>query len=122
MSWFGSSGSSKSSSGSSYDSSSYSNQADHSSDYSASSSYSAPSASSYASSSSGQNLQSELVKMQEQVVVQQFVSKLANIAFENCVTKPSSSLSSSEQACVRSFARKYVEATQFMQTTMSDQN
>lgn len=44
----------------------------------------------------------ELVLMEQQkAMVQQVVAKLTEMAFESCITKPSSSLSGTEQGCIQ---------------------
>jgi hypothetical protein len=48
------------------------------------------------------------------IMVQQVMFKLTEQAFEACVAKPSSSLSTSEQACIASVVGKYLEAGEFV--------
>lgn len=66
------------------------------------------------SSSMGSSLEEQLMKEQQMVMVQQVMFKLTESAFEACVNKPGSSLSSSEQSCISAVAGKYLEAGEFM--------
>ena len=44
----------------------------------------------------------ELVMAEQQkALVQSVIARLTEMAFDNCITKPSSSLSSSEQGCIQ---------------------
>lgn len=44
----------------------------------------------------------ELVLMEQQrAMINNVVAKLTEIAFESCITKPSSSLSGTEQGCIQ---------------------
>ena len=111
MSWFGSSGNKSSNDsgslgGSSY--SSYDSAPPSSFDYSP-----APSASS-SSRNDTSALEAELQKAQETVLVRTMLLKITDMAFEVCVPKPSSSLSSSEKSCVNNAVEKYLINTQFV--------
>lgn len=56
---------------------------------------------SFAPSASG-SLQEQLAMEQQKAMVQAVMLKLTDISFEKCVTKPSTSLSSSESSCISS--------------------
>ena len=51
---------------------------------------------------------------QQKAMVQAVVFKLTDLAFDQCVPKPSSSLSSSEQSCISSVVGKYFETSQLI--------
>ena len=51
---------------------------------------------------------------QQKAMIQAVVFKLTNLAFDQCVPKPSSSLSSSEQSCISSVVGKYFETSQLV--------
>jgi hypothetical protein len=60
------------------------------------------------------NLESELNKEKEKMLVQNLLLKLSDISVEQCITKPGSSLSQAEQACIISTINKYFEATEYV--------
>jgi hypothetical protein len=70
----------------------------------------------------GGSLQDQLVAEQQKLMVQQVMFKLTEQAFDSCVQKPSSSLSSSEQSCIAAVASKYLETGEFMMRKMASQN
>lgn len=115
MSWFGFGGSKDSDKGSKPVSSYSSEYDDDSSDFSAPSSYSLPSAPMQGSGS----LESELMMEQQKALVQAIMFKLTETAFERCVTKPSSSLSSSETSCISAVVTKYLDASEFVVKELS---
>ncbi len=51
---------------------------------------------------------------QQKAMIQAIVFKLTDLAFDQCVPKPSSSLSSSEQSCISSVVGKYFETSQLI--------
>lgn len=119
MSWFGFGGSGKKEepSTSSYDdsfpndpSSSFTND------------FSSPSAASSVSSQGGlpSGFEERMIREQQQLIAQQLVSKLTDIAFDQCISKPSSSLSSSEQSCIASIVTKYIEGSQLIINRVSN--
>ena len=55
-----------------------------------------------------------IITEQQQALIQAVVFKLTDLAFDQCVPKPSSSLSSSEQSCISSVVGKYVETSQLI--------
>ncbi len=120
MSWFGFGGSNKSSDTSSSSSSDF-NTVDfnHSDSFSSSndSSY-APSMYSAPSSGSSNNalasLQSGIAAEQERLMIQALIIKLTDMSFEKCIEKPSSSLSGSEQSCIKATVGKYFDASEYV--------
>ena len=52
--------------------------------------------------------------MQQSEMVRSIVMSLSNMAFENCVSKPSTSLSSSEANCIKSTVYKYLDTNEFV--------
>jgi len=91
MSWWGSGSSDKDSS------SSPSNNS-----YDTSSSFGSEPSTQFAAPSSSNNLQEQLQLEQQKAMIQTVMLKLTDIGFEQCVSKPSSSLSSSEVGCINS--------------------
>eukprot|EP01036_Dinobryon_divergens_P030585 gene30585-39853_t len=63
---------------------------------------------------SNESFAEALAVEQQKAMVQAVVFKLTDIAFDECVPKPSSSLSSSEQSCISSIVGKYVESSQLI--------
>ena len=64
----------------------------------------------YAASS----FEQELVQEQQKALVQAAVFKLSDMAFDQCISKPSTSLSYSEQSCINSVVGKYLETSQLV--------
>lgn len=60
------------------------------------------------------NFQQDLAMEQQKAMVQQVMLKLTEAAFDACITKPSSSLSSSETACIGAVVGKYLDASEYM--------
>jgi len=58
---------------------------------------------------------------QQQVMLQQVMFKLTEMSFASCISKPSSSLSSSEQACVKAVVSKYFDASELILRKLSQQ-
>lgn len=54
--------------------------------------------------------------------VQEFYQTVRDKCFEKCVTKPSSSLGSSEQQCIARCADRYSEATQLVGKSLLEMN
>ena len=69
----------------------------------------------------GSNFENELRLEQQKIMIQQVMFKLTELSFEKCVTKPSSSLSSSEKACIEAVATKYIDASEFVVGQFSGQ-
>lgn len=121
MSWFGLGGGSKkpeeNSSSSSYQSSSgFDNSSFSSTEFSApsssSSNYAAPAAPA-AGLGSG-SFEQEVMMEQQKALIQAVMFKLTDAAFDACVSKPSNSLSSSEQSCIAAVVGKYLETTELV--------
>ena len=51
---------------------------------------------------------------QEKVLVQAVIFKLTELSFEQCVTKPTSQLSTAERNCISAVTTKYLETSQFV--------
>ena len=60
------------------------------------------------------SFQQELIAEQQKAVIQAVMFKLTDVAFDQCVPKPSSSLSSSEQSCIAATVGKYLETTELI--------
>lgn len=63
--------------------------------------------------------QQQLMATEQNAMAQAVVFSLAEKAFEKCVSKPGSSLSSSELSCIKSTAGKYIEASEFIVQAMT---
>jgi len=72
--------------------------------------------------SSGVDLQQELVQLQQSAMVQAVMFKLTEMSFENCVTKPGPSLTSSEQSCINAVVKKYLDTSEFTTGRLRDQH
>lgn len=72
-------------------------------------------------SSSQSSFVAELQQEQQKLMVQGVVMKLTAMAFDSCVNKPSSSLSSSEQSCIAAVTGKYMDTTEFIVAKMYNQ-
>ena len=54
-------------------------------------------------------------QLQQQVIIQQVLSQLTDLAFAKCITgKPSDSLSGREAACVHATVNKWMDTNEFM--------
>ena len=63
----------------------------------------------------GNDLQDFSMAIQQQMIVQQVISKLTDQAFRKCITsKPSDSLSGSQVACIHSTVNKWMDTNEFM--------
>lgn len=51
---------------------------------------------------------------QQKIMIQAVMMKLTETAFDTCITKPSSSLSSSEQSCIASVVGKYLDTSELV--------
>jgi hypothetical protein len=103
MGWFGSSGEDKSESvSSSYDPGGNSGFAD------VGSSGSAPQP-----RISAGGFEQDLAMEQQKAMVQAVMGRLTEMSFEACVSKPSTSLSSSEKSCIQAVTSKYLDASEF---------
>ncbi|BDA45534.1 probable mitochondrial import inner membrane translocase subunit Ti [Coccomyxa sp. Obi] len=65
-----------------------------------------------------QQVQSEL----QTAYLQEFYTTVRDKCFEKCVTKPSSSLGSSEQQCLARCCDRYAEATQVVMRAVLEQS
>lgn len=62
----------------------------------------------------GGNFEQELLQLQQGALTQAIILKLADMSFEKCIERPSSSFSSSERACIYSSARKFIDASELV--------
>jgi import inner membrane translocase subunit TIM13 len=116
MGWFGSSSDEDKSSSSS---SSSSNFDDHSRFGSVGSDYVAPAPGSIGAGAA--SFEQEVMMEQQQAIVKAAMLRLTKLSFDKCVTKPSSSLSSSEQSCISAVVTKYLELSQLVTNGMGGQ-
>jgi hypothetical protein len=59
-------------------------------------------------------MQQFVVAVQEQMLIQETMSTIADKAFEKCITKPSDSLSGREAACIQAVSLKWLDTNQFL--------
>ena len=59
------------------------------------------------------SFEQDLVMEQQKAMVQAVMARLTEMSFEQCVSKPSSSLSSSEKNCIQAVTNKYLDASEF---------
>mmetsp|Transcript_8080 Transcript_8080/g.11641 ORF Transcript_8080/g.11641 Transcript_8080/m.11641 type:complete len:134 (-) Transcript_8080:208-609(-) len=60
-------------------------------------------------------LQQFSLALRQQLLVQQAVSKMSDIAFEKCITgKPGDALSGKEAACIHASTNKWLDTNEFM--------
>ena len=106
MSWFGFGGGDKEkeakSSSSSYDND-FSGASDHHSEFS-----------SPGTSANSGSFEQQLAMEQQKMMLQTLVLKVSELSFQQCVTKPTSSLSSSESACINAVSKKYIDTAEFV--------
>ena len=60
------------------------------------------------------NFEQDLMKEQENILYQAITAKLTDLAFDTCVTKPSTSLSYKENACITAFVGKYLDTSKLV--------
>lgn len=120
MSWFGFGGSDDNSSSSSSSSSSVYDTTSFPGDDSTRA-YSSPSYTPSGGGGSADAFQNDVMMLQQAQLSQMIVSKLTETAFKKCVTRPSSSLSSSEKSCISAQVGKYIEASQYVVQGLSQQ-
>mmetsp|Transcript_20883 Transcript_20883/g.25156 ORF Transcript_20883/g.25156 Transcript_20883/m.25156 type:complete len:136 (-) Transcript_20883:57-464(-) len=116
MGWFGGSDSDSSSSGGSTHEADFTSS-DESSSFSsaASSSLGGGGAMAGGGGGAGAELQQFSLALRQQLLVQQAVSKMSDIAFEKCVTgKPGDALSGKEAACIHASTNKWLDTNEFM--------
>ena len=61
----------------------------------------------------GGSFEQELAMEQQKAMVQAVMGRLTEMSFEACISKPSSSLSSSEKSCIQAVTAKYLDASEF---------
>jgi import inner membrane translocase subunit TIM13 len=123
MSWFGFGGSKDNNEGSSSSSSSrpMSDEFRAESAFNNSTDFAAPRSSVGAGSSGGSSgsFEQELQMEQQKALVQAIMLKLTDAAFDTCITKPSSSMSSSETHCIQAVVGKYLQTSELIVGRMS---
>lgn len=117
MGWFGSSDDDKSKSSSS-SSSSYDSVSSFGGD---SGDFAAPGGSFAGGGVGGGDFQDQAVQLSQQAMIQALMFKLTERGFEQCVSKPSSSLSSSEQSCIKALTSKYMESSAYIMQRLQRQ-
>ena len=55
----------------------------------------------------------DLAMEQQKAMVQAVMGRLTEMSFEACVSKPSTSLSSSEKSCIQAVTSKFLDASEF---------
>ena len=61
----------------------------------------------------GGGFEQDLMMEQQKAMVQAVMARLTEMSFDQCVSKPSSSLSSSEKSCIQAVTNKYLDASEF---------
>ena len=74
---------------------------------------------SYGDDASSGTFQEQIALEQQKVMIQNMMMKLADTAFQKCVTKPTSSLTTSEQICIQTVVTKYIESSEFVLEKLS---
>ncbi|KAK9807251.1 hypothetical protein WJX73_003197 [Symbiochloris irregularis] len=69
-----------------------------------------------------QQLMEQVQSLRSQEALQEFFQTVRDKCFEKCVTKPSSSLGSSEQQCLARCCDRYAEATQIVTQAVLQQS
>jgi hypothetical protein len=69
--------------------------------------------------SQGTSLAEEVMAEQQRALVQAVMFKLTEMSFDQCISRPGSSLSSSEVSCVQSVVSKYLDTSEFIVGRMS---
>ena len=69
-----------------------------------------------------QRLREQLLAEQQKLLIQQIMFNLTDSAFESCIQKPSSTLSSSEKSCIAAIASKYLETSEFVRRKIESAN
>jgi hypothetical protein len=82
--------------------------------FDSSTNYAAPSAPLRSTGGGGGNFEQELMMEQQRIMVQAVMFKLTDLSFDTCVTKPSTSLSSSETSCISATVGKYLDASEII--------
>ncbi len=59
------------------------------------------------------SFEQDLVMEQQKAMVQAVMARLTEMSFDQCVSKPSASLSSSEKSCIQAVTNKYLDASEF---------
>lgn len=62
----------------------------------------------------GGSFEQELAMEQQKAMVQAVMFKMTEMSFDKCITKPSTSLSSSEKSCIKSVVTKYLDSSEFV--------
>lgn len=67
------------------------------------------------------SFEQEIVMEQQKAVIQAVMFKLTETAFDSCITKPSSSLSYSEQSCIQAVVGKYLDTSELVVSRLQNQ-
>lgn len=67
-----------------------------------------------AGNSNSSKFESELMAEQEHMFVQALISNLTEVAFDKCVSKPTSQLSATERNCIAAVTMKYLDTNEFV--------
>lgn len=60
------------------------------------------------------SFEQQVMLEQQKIAIQAVVLKLTDVAYETCIPKPSSSLSSSEQSCIHAVVGKYLDTSELI--------
>ena len=68
----------------------------------------------FAAPSSAGSFEEQVMLEQQKMVMQTVLLKLTEVSFENCISKPSSSMSSSEASCISATVAKYIDTSEII--------
>ena len=66
----------------------------------------------------GLDIRSQIMAERQRAELNAVIGALSELAFEECVSRPSSSMSGSEASCVRSVVAKYLDTNEFVMGRM----
>mmetsp|Transcript_4300 Transcript_4300/g.12524 ORF Transcript_4300/g.12524 Transcript_4300/m.12524 type:complete len:128 (-) Transcript_4300:155-538(-) len=67
----------------------------------------------------GLDIRSQLMAERQKAELQAVIGALAELAFDQCISKPSTSLGSSERSCIESVVGKYLDTNEFVLMRMT---
>lgn len=69
-----------------------------------------------------ESFQQALMQEQQRAMVMEAVRKITNVAFDKCVQKPESSLTSRQVTCIAQTTTSYLESSSFIANKMMNRN
>ena len=68
------------------------------------------------------SFEQDVMMMQNQALTQAVLNRLAELSFDRCIERPSSSLSSSEKACIYATSRKFIDTSELVVGKLTGQS